>query len=300
MKAGKTHDGKQQYKCKKCNHRFIQWKPNHRMRHPLNIVATAIYMHQQYLSLRKVRDYLRGKKVFVTYMTIKYWIEKFGPIMKEFVSSFKYEFSGLWHFDEVVFKWKIRDKKNKHRVIEDKAYYCWNAMDAESRFMIYPEYSDVRDSEYAKKVTNRFLSFAKNPPQQVVTDSFSGYNLAFKDTLFRANPRLEHTRFVMIRGEHGNNVQERANQTLRDRTRLFKGFRPIKNSKKTADMIFTFINFIRPHTSLNGKTPAEVAGVDLKLKHDETGFLKLITLSLNYVHKMFLKEKKDIFSANPH
>lgn len=256
-------------------------------------------MYQLKLSLREVAKYMLDfHNVKVTWRTIKSWVEKQGFVIKKFVSKFKYNFSGLWHFDEIFFKWKIRDPKNKHKVIEDKCYYCWNAMDAESRFMIPPEYSESRTDEYAKNIANRFIALAKNAPQQVVSDSASAYKIAFPSTLYRINPLLLHTKFVMIKGEHGNNLIERANQTIRDRARPFKGFRPINNSPKILDMFYLHCDFIRPHSSLNGKTPAEVAGVDLKLQHNYKGLLKLMTLSLNYVHKIFLKEKQDTFSAS--
>ncbi len=57
--------------------------------------------------------------------------------------------------------------------------------------------------------------------------------------------------------------------------------RSLKN-KETAKIIlsgwFVFYNFIRPHESLKGKTPAEAVGLDLGLKHKRHELIELATI----------------------
>jgi len=62
-----------------------------------------------------------------------------------------------------------------------------------------------------------------------------------------------------------NNKVERLHNTVRERTKIMRGLYNDKSATAFNDGFKAYYNFIRPHQALNGKTPADVAGVDLKL-----------------------------------
>jgi transposase-like protein len=298
VKAGKNKLNKQKYLCKDCGCRFISWKPFHGMRFSGEIIAQAIYAYQVKQSLRDVQRFLLHTfQVDVTWRTIKNWIEKYLDPIKEFLSKFKCTFSGMWHADEVFITWDVRDPDNRHEVIKNEKYYCWFVLDANSRFLVYPEYSTERTYPSAIKILKKARALSKTVPQCITTDSLAAYNIAIRKVLYPVNRHIQHLDFTMIKGEHGNNLIERCNRTIRQRIKLYIGYRPKGNSTKILDMFITYYNFIKPHQSLKNKTPAEVAGLDLGLEHNQYGFLKLMKTSLIYVHKMFLKDKKRTVSA---
>lgn len=70
-----------------------------------------------------------------------------------------------------------------------------------------------------------------------------------------------------------NNKMERFNGEFRDREKIMRGI------KKMDSMIFDgyqiYHNYVRPHMSLNGQTPADKAGIEVK------GNNKWITLIQN-------------------
>ncbi len=72
--------------------------------------------------------------------------------------------------------------------------------------------------------------------------------------------RVEFVRRAGIRARETNNIVERLHGTLKDRLKVMRGLK----SEETAEIIlsgwFVFYNFIRPHESLKGKTPAEAVG----------------------------------------
>ena len=74
-------------------------------------------------------------------------------------------------------------------------------------------------------------------------------------------------------GDMNNNKMERFNGEFRDREKVMRGI------KKEDSMIFDgyqiYHNYVRPHMSLDGKTPAEKCGIDVK------GNNKWITLIQN-------------------
>jgi hypothetical protein len=58
---------------------------------------------------------------------------------------------------------------------------------------------------------------------------------------------------------------ERLNQTFRDRNKTQRGLDSQRTAQEMSDGIRVAYNFTRPHMALKGKTPAEAAGLDLKL-----------------------------------
>jgi hypothetical protein len=59
-----------------------------------------------------------------------------------------------------------------------------------------------------------------------------------------------------------NNKMERMNGELRDRERVMRTLEKADTPILTGMQIFH--NYIRPHQALNGKTPAEVAGIKIE------------------------------------
>jgi len=59
-----------------------------------------------------------------------------------------------------------------------------------------------------------------------------------------------------------NNIQERLNGEFRDREKVFRGLKKVDSSAITG--IKLYHNYIRPHMSLHGDTPAKRAGIDVR------------------------------------
>jgi len=62
---------------------------------------------------------------------------------------------------------------------------------------------------------------------------------------------------------------ERLNQTFRDRNKTQRGLDHEKSAQLMADGTRIEYNFIRPHMALDGKTPAEAVGIDLRLHQNK-------------------------------
>ena len=73
----------------------------------------------------------------------------------------------------------------------------------------------------------------------------------------------EHVKDVHFRNQlANNNIQERLNGEFRDREKVFRGLK--KDDSPAIDGIKLYHNFIRPHMGLNGDTPADRAGIEIK------------------------------------
>lgn len=80
-----------------------------------------------------------------------------------------------------------------------------------------------------------------------------------------------------------NNTMERANGEVRDREKVMRGLKVKETPILPGYQIFH--NFMRPHQSLNGETPAEASGIEV------VGENKWITLIQNASHKDYQKTK---------
>ena len=97
---------------------------------------------------------------------------------------------------------------------------------------------------------------AGKEPNKVITDKLASYlDVRYgKDT--------EHIRSRPFAVEDNTQMIERFHETLKQRTKVMRG---LKNLESAIDFINGWLvhyNYLRPHTALGDKTPAEAAGID--------------------------------------
>jgi len=94
-------------------------------------------------------------------------------------------------------------------------------------------------------------------PDTVYTDSLRAYSSGVN--VFQNAKRVEN---CGIAKRQTNNRIERMNGTLRERVKVQRGWKTIKTPIAEGNRIQ--YNFVKPHMALDGKTPAQVAGLDVK------------------------------------
>jgi len=116
-------------------------------------------------------------------------------------------------------------------------------------------------SEKHKKAKDRLLI-------KFVFDGFANYKSAWSKLFYRvSNGVFGISIKLKNKGvKHNNNPIERYNGSIKDRIKIMRGgfgsFRRAEAFMNLKDVIYNFVN---PHQSLNGKTPAEAAGIKLDL-----------------------------------
>jgi len=85
-KRGKRHnksEEKQLYLCNKCNRKFVEQNGFERMRNKKEIIARAVHLHNEGLSLFQVKDHLwQHDGVKITRETINRWGKKYSVFLK--------------------------------------------------------------------------------------------------------------------------------------------------------------------------------------------------------------------------
>jgi len=251
---------KQRYKCKECKKTFVADKDFRKFKGNAKIVTAVIDLYFKGVSLRKIQDHMKQfYEIEITHVTIYYWIKRFTKLMNAYTEGLKPQVSGLWHIDEQAIKSK------------GKETWCWNVLDSETRFLIANNITRGRSIPEAREIMKKAKEVRKDA-NAIITDGLWSYEKAIR----REIPSAEHIRLESIRKKPNNNKVERYHNTFRERDKIIRGFKSNKTAQDWSDAFRLYYNFIRPHTTFNGLTPSQVAGINLNLPTNRwIGLLKL-------------------------
>ena len=241
----------QRFSCKDCGKRFVVNVGFEKMKATPQVVTVALDLYFKGISYRKIVDHLKQfYGVEVTHVAIIKWVRKYIKKLKKYVESLVPDVSGIWHSDEMTVN------------INGELQWIWNVMDNETRFWLASRITEQRFTEDARTVLAEARNIAKVRPLAVVTDGLRAYQQAITKEFFTLKkPRTEHIRVPNIRNRSNNNMVERLNGTVRERNKVMRGLKDKETASTVMDGQRIYYNFIRPHMALNGKTPAETAGV---------------------------------------
>ncbi len=115
-----------------------------------------------------------------------------------------------------------------------------------------------------------------------VSDGFENYRNAFNKIFYRTCTLRFGVPIACIKHglEHNNNAIERYNGSIEDRLKTMRDFGSHSGAEDFLNLNRVVHNFVNPHMSLKGRTPAEAARVDMRL-----GRKKLFNLIQFYAKK---------------
>jgi transposase-like protein len=268
--------GKQVYKCKVCDRKFVPDNEFKKLKYEPKIITATLDLYFKGVSLRKISDHLKQfYGLNVNFTTLYHWIKHYTKIMSGYVKQLVPEISGTLCVDEMQVKvggeWK----------------WLWNIMDKETRFLLASQISDKREIEDARRLFQKAKERIKGQKvEKVVSDGLRSYQNAFKKEFFTLHkPRTEHIRHIRLAGEVNNNLIERFQGTRRERDKVLRGMKD--EHTPIIEGFDIYYNFIRSHMSLNGKTPTNVANINVSLEQNR--WLSLLKESLASHRKYKIK-----------
>lgn len=268
------------YRCcdKKCNHSMFKPKGidippasisklvgKHdfkRMRFPVHTIISALYMYfigkNSFRGTSLIMKVLNG--ISVSHTTIGDWARKFAPLFHsislELIPMLNFD-SDEWHADETVVK------------IMGQKYYIWFIVDSETRFVLGYHLSKHRDSTQASSLFDHVKSLGD--VNSLVTDRYAAYDIPIKFVFDDVN----HIKVESFKDDISNNLIEAFHHQFKAWYNTKQGFHSFESANNLIFMFTFFYNFIRPHSSLNNWTPAEVAGLNLSNKQKLKYLLKV-------------------------
>lgn len=255
------------YRCgdKKCYHSFFVSKPTSilpssmtnligktnfkRMRYPVNIIISALTMY--YIgnsSTRKIALMLKMiSNITVSHTTIHNWCKDFAPLFNNISLSLLPTLnlsSDEWHADETVVK------------INGRKHYLWLVIDSETRFVLGFHLSPYRDASQAFSLFNSIKHLGN--PSSIVSDRLPSYNLPIMSVT-----NSKHIKVQSFKDDISNNIIEAFNKQFKSWYKAKQSFKSFDSANNLISLFIFFYNFVRPHSSLDGFTPAQVAGLNL-------------------------------------
>jgi transposase-like protein len=242
----------QKWNCRACGRYFTVNIGFERMKHNPQGITAAMQLYFAGESLRNTARSLRLMGVQVSYQTVWNWIDKYTALMEKYLNQITPQVSDTWRADELYMKFHGNMK------------YVFAMMDDDTRFWIAQEVADTKETHDAQHLFQLAKERAGKKPQVLITDGLRSYRDAWLKE-FRTNKSENstvHIRQITLAGQHNNNKMERLNGEIRDREKV------TRNLKKTDSPILTgmqiYHNYVRPHMGLEGKTPADLAGIKVE------------------------------------
>ncbi|MDV3293513.1 MAG: DDE-type integrase/transposase/recombinase [Nitrososphaerales archaeon] len=259
----------QRYLCKGCGSRFSKNLGFERMRASPEAITMAMQLYFGGASLRTTQRALGLQGINFSHVSILNWIRKYVGLMQEYIGTIEPQVSDIWRADELYVK------------VKGDMKYLFAVMDDETRFWIAQEVSNVKEGANASRLFMEAKSVAGKSPATLITDGLNSYREASALDF----PHATHVREIALAGHIHNNKMERMNGEVRDREKTMRGLK--RKDTPILKGIQIHHNFIKPHEGLQGRTPAEAAGIQVE------GTDKWLTLIQNASHLHALNREKN-------
>jgi transposase-like protein len=268
----------QRYSCKACGRRFTMNLGFERMHANPRAITGAMQLYFSGESYRNIQKFLRMGGLKVSHVTVYNWIRRYVGLMEKYLKDFEPQVGRTWRADEVFIEFRGNMK------------YLFAVMDDETRFWIAQQ---VADNKGVSDVTPMFKAakeLTHTTPTTFITDGannfVTAYRHEFKHRAGNSRRHAVHVREIRMAGTVHNNKMERMNGEVRDREKVMRG---LKNADSPAlKGLQIYHNFVRPHEGLNGKTPADVAGITVE------GSNKWLTIIRNAAHVQSLNGEEHV------
>ena len=244
----------QKFSCKSCRKFFTVNLGFERMKHNPQGITAAMQLYFSGESLRNTARSLQMIGVEVSPRTILRWIDKYTGLMERYLATIQPQLSDTWRADEMFLKMKGNLK------------YLYALMDDQTRFWIAQEVASTKYTADVRPLLELGKAVAGKKPKSFITDGAANFHEAYLKEFHTVSKATdtEHIRHIRLAGDRNNNRMERFNGELRQREKVMRTLKRPDSPILSGYQIYH--NYIRPHEALNGKTPAELAGIEVKGK----------------------------------
>ena len=183
------------------------------------VIRLAVMLYVKYpLSLRNVEDLLHERGIDISYETVRFWWNRFGPmfaadIRRQRVSRMRGFRQWQWHLDEMYVK------------VNGEMRYLWRAVDHEGE-ILESFVTTTRDKAAAMKFMKKALK-RHGSPKAITTDGLRSYKAAMS---VMGNIDKQEV------GRWANNRVENSHLSFRRRERSMLRFRRMKTLQKFASV----------------------------------------------------------------
>ena len=249
-----SYKGVQRYWCKVCQRKFKDDDTVFHMKVSPQFISSALDMYYTGMSINDICEHFRNAQGYHPSKSVVFqWVDKYTDMAVDHFRQYKPQVGSIWACDETVLR---LDKKKK--------IWFWDIIDTKTRYLIASRVSNTRTTNDAQKLMETARRVTGITPKKVITDKLYAYWDGI-ELVFGAD--TEHVQSGPFAKGDSTSKIERFHSILKERTKVMKAFRNIDTLIQFTDGFLVYYNYLKPHHSLKGKTPAEVAKVDYDVKN---------------------------------
>jgi len=252
-----TYKGVQRYRCKVCGRKFKADDALFHMKISPEYISRALDMYYTGSSVNDICEHFRNADGYYPSKSVVFgWIDRFSDKAIEHFKQYQPQVSDTWQCDETVLR---LDKKKK--------VWLWDIIDSKTRYLICTRVSETRTTKDAALLMNKAKRITGKTPKKIITDKLYAYWDGIELTFGADTEHVQGGPFKLKESGESTSKIERFHSTLKERTKVMKAFRTVDSLIQFTDGFLVYYNYLKPHHSLYGKTPAEAAKVDYKAKN---------------------------------
>ena len=245
--------GTQMYYCKDCQRKFKADDSLFGHRVPATNISSALCEYYSGMSVNDIRRLSKQETgLEPAQSSIYQWIDKFTDKAVKYYAQFQPQVGDVWVADETVLS------------MDGKDVWLWDIIDEDTRFLLASKMSYTRTTEDAKTLFELAKNRAGKSPKVILTDKLRAYPEAISQVFGKDSEHIKTSPFV---AQDSTRKVERWHETLKERTKVLYGLKDANSALAFIDGFLVFYNFMREHKGLNGKTPAEEAGINYAVKN---------------------------------
>jgi len=273
-----AHGKQQRYFCKRCNKKFIARSGFYRMKNSAKKITCALDLFYKGVSTRKVQEHFQA---FYPHnssnVSIYRWVIKYSNMISKFTDKIKIKAGKEVQIDEMEY---TRKNENNKGIV--KREWFIDSIDVQTRYMTASNYVEKREHKEFIQVLRKVRVKTEGYVTTITTDGFNAYDYVVKKVWGYSNRtrkyNVVHNKVTASKGEGFNLYIERLHNSIRERTKIFRGFHGSLESARTIMKGYEiFYNFIRKHQAI-GCCPYELA-TDIKLNGNNK-WIELIGMAI--------------------
>jgi len=212
------------------------------MKTDIKVISAALSYYFGGMPLDAIQRHLYQQfKVYYSEMGIYNWIRRFSQEAINRVANFQPIVGDIWIADETVLK------------VGGKKVWVFDVIDKKTRYLLASRLTESRATKEAALVMNEAKRTAGKSPKRIITDKMGAY-LDGIELVFGADTK--HIQSKPFTDVNSTNVIERFHGTLKDRTKVIRGFKNMDTARLLTQAWLVHYNFFKEHTTLGDVPPA--------------------------------------------
>jgi len=241
-----TFQGIQRYWCKDCRRKFADNKALPTMKTPIEHISTALSCYFGGMPLDAIQRHLQQQfNAYYTEMGIYNWIRRFSEEAVNRVKDFQPVVGDTWVADETVLK------------VGGRNIWFFDVIDEKTRYLLASRLAESRTVKEAALVMNEAKRKAGKSPKRIITDKLAAY-IDGIELVFGADTK--HVQSKPFTDVNSTNIIERFHGTLKDRTKVIRGFKNMDTARLLTQAWLVHYNFFKEHETLGNVPPAVKMG----------------------------------------